>query len=272
MTHHIRHRPTLVAWLLGVGMLAACTAGSASPTQPAAAPSAPAGHSATPTTGDVLDIAVAPSVRTLPLTDQAGHTVTLASLAGQTVVVTPNLTLCQEFCPLISANIGSAVRAVAASGLSTKVTFLEVTVDPGRDDQAHLLAYQRLYGAQPNWLFLRGTAAQIAAFWNAFHLGYSRAANEPGPEPRDWLTGAPLTYDVSHQNIVYVLGTGGHIKWLVDAAASVGSSPVPDKLRAFLNSQGQHNLNSPDGPVWTAADLEQAIAYVSGAPVHPPTG
>jgi len=268
MTRSTRHRLTLVACLLGVGALAGCSTGSASPLPTGAAPTA----SATPSTGDVLDLTVAAEVRSMPLVDQDGHKVTLASLTGQTVVVTPNLTLCQEFCPLISANIGTAVRAVAASGLTTKVTFLEVTVDPGRDDVAHLLAYQHLYGAQPNWRFLRGTAAQIAAFWNAFHLSYGRTANEPGADPRDWLTGAPLTYDVSHQNIVYVLGADGHIKWLVDAAASVGTSPVPDKLRAFLNSQGQHNLAGPDGPVWTAADLEQAIAYVAGAPVHPATG
>jgi len=268
MTAGRRHRLALIAFLLGVGLAAGCSTGSASPTPTGAAPSA----SATPSTGDVLELTVPASVRSMPLVDQDGHTVTLASLTGQTVVVTPNLTLCQEFCPLISANIGSAVRAVASSGLSTKVTFLEVTVDPARDDAAHLLAYQHLYGVQPNWQFLRGTATQIAAFWNAFHLSYGRTANGPGADPRDWLTGAPLTYDVSHQNIVYVLGPGGDIKWLVDAAASVGTSPVPDKLRAFLNTQGEHNLVSPDGPVWTAADLEQAIAYVAGAPVHPAGG
>jgi len=261
----------VVAVLLGGVLLAGCGSGSGSGT--GSSPAQAAGASATPSTGDVVDLVVAAGVRTLPLVDQNGRTVTLSSLTGRTVVVTPNLTLCQEMCPLISANIGAADRAVAASGLSAKVTFLEVTVDPERDDQAHLLAYQHLYGAQANWEFLRGTPAQIAAFWNAFHLSYSRAPNEPGTAaPKDWLTGAPLSYDVAHQNILYVLGADGHIKWLTDAAPKVGSTALPDRLRAFLSSQGLHNLAGPDGPIWTVADLDQAIAYVAGTPVAPAAG
>ena len=255
----------------GAVLLAGCAAGSASPGM-ASAPGS-AAVAATPSTGDVLDLTIAASVRALALVDQDGRTLTLASLSGRTVVVTPSLTLCQEICPLTSANIGAAQRAVAASGLSSKVTFLEVTVDPRRDDRAHLKAYQGLYGAQPNWEFLRGSAAQVAAFWAAFHLSYAQVANDPGhAQPRDWLTGAPLTFDVSHQNILYVLGASGHIRWLIDAAPNVTGAAPPDKLRAFLNSQGVHNLTSPDGPSWTAAELEQAIGYVAGAPVHAASG
>jgi cytochrome oxidase Cu insertion factor (SCO1/SenC/PrrC family) len=192
-----------------------------------------------------------------------------ASLVGRTVVVTPSLTLCQEFCPLISANIGAVQRAVAASGRSSKVTFLEVTVDPDRDDLAHLKAYQGLFGAQPNWEFLRGSAGQIAAFWNAFHLSYGKVANDPdNPHPKDWLTGAPMTFDVNHQNIVYVLGADGHIRWLTDAAPNVMSAPLPDKLKAFLDDQGIRNYASPSGPSWSAVELEQAIAFVGGSAVH----
>ena len=62
-----------------------------------------------------------------------------------------------------------------------------------------------LYGAQPNWEFLGGTTTQVAAFWNAFHLSYGRVRGRSGPPPHDWLTGAPLTYDVDHENVVYVI-------------------------------------------------------------------
>ena len=218
----------------------------------------------------MLSLPVPAAVQSLPLTDQDGRTVTLASLRGRTVVVTPSLTLCQEFCPLISADIGAAQRAVASSGLAGKVTFLEVTVDPQRDDQAHLKAYQGLYGAAPDWEFLRGSAAQIAAFWDGFHLSFGKIANDPhNPHPHDWLTGAAMTYDVDHQNILYVLGADGQIKWLDDAAPDVRGSKLPDRLAAFLDAQGLKNVAAPDGPSWTPADLEQAIAYVVGSPVHP---
>jgi len=87
--------------------------------------------------------------------------------------------------------------------------------------------------------------------------------------PHDWLTGAAMTYDVDHQNILYVLGADGQIKWLDDAAPDVRGSKLPDRLAAFLDAQGLKNVAAPDGPSWTPADLEQAIAYVVGSPVHP---
>jgi cytochrome oxidase Cu insertion factor (SCO1/SenC/PrrC family) len=218
----------------------------------------------------VLSLPVPAAVQSLPLMDQDGRTVTLASLRGHAVVVTPSLTLCQEVCPLISADIGAVVRAVAGSGLAGKVTFLEVTVDPQRDDQAHLKAYQGLYGAAPNWEFVRGSAAQIAAFWDGFHLSYGKIANDPdNPHPHDWLTGAAMTYDVDHQNILYVLGPDGQIHWLDDVAPDVRGTRLPDKLSAFLDAQGRQNVAAPNGPSWTPADLEQAIGYVTGSPVHP---
>jgi protein SCO1/2 len=211
----------------------------------------------------VLQLPVPATVEGLPLVDQDGKVVTLASLRGRTVVVTPNLTLCQEICPLISADIGVAERAVGTSPLAGKVVFVEVTVDPGRDDVAHLKAYQAQFGTRPDWLFLRGTDAQIASFWNAFHLGYGKVANDPGDHPHDWLTGAPMTYDVQHQNVLYVLGTGGQIDWLTEAAPNAVGTTLPDKLNAFLSAQGVANHADPAGPSWTPAQLEEAIAYVA---------
>jgi cytochrome oxidase Cu insertion factor (SCO1/SenC/PrrC family) len=218
----------------------------------------------TPTNGTTFDETVPPAIANLALTNQDGRTVTLASLLGKTVVLSPSLTLCQEICPLISANFRIADDDVRAAGLASSVEFLEVTVDPQRDNQAHLKAYQGLFGAQPNWQFLGGTPAQIAAFWNAFHLSYGRVANEPGPPPRDWLTGAPLTYDVDHENVVYVLRPNGHMAWLVDASPDVKGSPVPSRLEQFLSDVGHHNQTAVSGPSWDVSDVLQAVTYVTG--------
>jgi cytochrome oxidase Cu insertion factor (SCO1/SenC/PrrC family) len=266
----VRTPTALVAVFAAGALLTACAATASAPIQgPTQAPTSPAGGPVPPPTGTVLDLAVPRAVLNLPLTDQDGKTVSLSTLRGQTVVVTPSLTLCQEFCPLISANFGVAERAVAASGLTSKVTFLEVTVDPQRDDLAHLKAYQGEFGAAANWKFLRGTNAQIATFWDAFHLSYGKVANDPDEsQPHDWLTGAALTYDVDHQNIVYVLTSAGTIGWLTEAAPNVLDARLPDKLREFLDAKGVHNYAAPSGPSWTAPQLEQAIAFVGGTPVH----
>ena len=248
-----RRRDAIAGALIGLVALAACSSsGSAHPT---------------PTNGDAVDLTVPTSVQNLRLHNQDGRVVTLDSLHGKTVVISPSLTLCQETCPLISANLRAADDAVRAAGLTNSVEFVEVTVDPQRDDQKHLKAYQGLYGASPDWEFLGGTSAQIAAFWNALHLSYGKEPNGPGETPHDWLTGAPLTYDVSHQNIVYVLRPNGHVAWLVNASPDVRGQSIPTTLEKFLSEQGNHNVADPDNPSWTPQDVLQAIQYVTGKKV-----
>jgi protein SCO1/2 len=224
---------------------------------------------AAPTNGTVLDLAVPAAVQALPLVNQDGKVTPLSSLLGKTVVVSPSLTLCQEVCPLISANFAQSVSAVDRAGLSDQVVFLEVTVDPGRDDLAHLKAYQKLFGVRANWEFLRGDTDQIASFWKGFHLSFEKTADDPGSQARDWLTGKPLTYDIEHQNIVYVLGPDGHIKWLVDAAPNVGGAILPPTLQKFLSEEGIKNQTSVADPGWTSVDVNEAVAYVTG---HAVTG
>ncbi len=222
-----------------------------------------------PTNGTTVDLTIPTSIENMKLSDENGKPVTLSSLRGKTVVLSPSLTLCQEICPLISANFGVADRDVHAAGLTNSIQFVEVTVDPQRDDQAHLKAYQGLYGAQSNWDFLGGTPAQIAAFWNAFHLSYGRVPDDPGPPPRDWLTGAPLTYDVDHENVVYVLRPNGHIAWLVDATPWVNGAQIPLKLEKFLSETGHHNQTTVAAQSWDVPDVLQAIRYVTGKRVSP---
>ena len=52
------------------------------------------------------------------------------------------MTLCQESCPLDTANVVAAARPVERAGLDSKVVFLSITIDPGRDTVAQLAAYR----------------------------------------------------------------------------------------------------------------------------------
>jgi cytochrome oxidase Cu insertion factor (SCO1/SenC/PrrC family) len=238
--------------------LCACT--SHTPTSTAA--------SQTPTTGSVVDVAVPAAVANLDLVDQSGQRVTLASLRGKTVVLADFLSLCQEVCPLTTANLRSVVDAVRRAGMTGDVQVLEVTVDPQRDRPARLKAYQHLFGAEPNWSFATGRASDVAALWKWFGVAYSRTEEPAGPPPRDWLTGRPLTYDVDHQDVVFVLGSDGNERWFVDGMPnSSGSAAPPAPLQTFLNADGRHNQTAPADPSWTAADVEQALSYVTGQPI-----
>jgi protein SCO1/2 len=247
--------------VLGVALvLSGCASGAASPSASAVAP--------TPANGTLVDVALPSATASLPFVDQDGRTVTLASLVGKTVVLADFLTLCQEICPLTSSNIAAVSAAVEKAGLSQDVVLLEATVDPGRDDVAHLAAYQKLFGASPHWSFLTGRPSDIALLWKSVGVATERRVITENPPPKDWLTGAPLTYDIDHQDVVIVIGPDGHERWLVNGTPSISTpSSVPSTLQSFLSEDGLANESAPPDPSWTAADVEAAIAYVTGHPV-----
>ncbi|MDQ1496075.1 MAG: hypothetical protein QOG69_2558, partial [Actinomycetota bacterium] len=64
---------------------------------------------------------VPPEIAGLSLLDATGAPTTLASLHGKIVVLTDFLTLCQEICPLVSANFSKVQDAVARAGLSNDI-------------------------------------------------------------------------------------------------------------------------------------------------------
>lgn len=204
-------------------------------------------------------------MRSLPLIDQDGTTITLDALAGQTIVLADFLTTCQEVCPLTTADLRLADQAFLHAGLGSRVRIIEATVDPWRDDPARLAAYQKLFGAEPNWSFVTGTPEHLASLWRFFGVAFQKTAQSSGPAPKDWLTGKPLTYDVTHQDVVAVIDPRGHERWVVSGLPRVGTeAAVPDTMQRFLNETGRANETAPPGPVWTAHDLEQAVAAVDG--------
>jgi protein SCO1/2 len=257
-----RRRTALAAACLLPGLLAAC--GTSAGSGPGSRP--------TPSQGVTLDDPVPAAVADLPLVDQAGHRFTLASLHGKTVVLADFLTLCQEICPLTSVDVEQAARAVKAGGLQDQVVFVEATVDPARDTAARLAAYQKLFppelfGPKADWLLATGSAKDLAALWQYFGVSYDRvpeqgvAATDP---PKDWLTGKPLTYDVEHQDVVWVIGPDGHRRWEENGTPDTHGQAPPTPLDRFLSQTGRDNLAAPGAQSWSAADVTAAIGYVTG--------
>lgn len=217
---------------------------------------------ATPTVGSVLDRTVPASVGSLPLVDQNGRRVTLASLRGKVVVLVDFLTLCQEICPLTSVDMSQLDTSLRQSGLTDRVEILEVTVDPQRDTRRRLAAYQKIYGAQPNWRFVTGPAKDLNALWAFFGVSHQKVPEAGTPAPRDWMTGKPLTYDVTHQDIVWVLGPDGHAVWEDDGTPYTHGQAPPGKLNGFLTGQGLRNLHAKaTAATWSTAQVAAAVRY-----------
>lgn len=217
--------------------------------------------------GTTLDRALPQSIADLPLRDPEGHTVTLRSFAGRTLVLSDSMTLCSEDCPLDTANVVSAARATDAAGLTDKTEFLSITIDPARDTPHRLAAYRRLYDrgrTLPNWQLLTGSKADIARLWHDLGVWYHRVP-EARPPDRDWLTGKPLTYDVAHSDEVFVFDDHLHERLVMSGHAHVPhSSSVPPRLRTFLSRLGHRHLAAPGPDTWTAQDVTQAVGWLTG--------
>jgi protein SCO1/2 len=220
----------------------------------------------TPTSGTVVDEAIPAAVANVPLVDQAGRHFTLASLRGKTVVLADFLTLCQEICPLTSVNLRDVAKALPRAGAATDVQVVEATVDPERDTVARLAAYQKLFGANRNWTFATGNRTGLDRLWAFLGVNHERVGEGAGPAPRDWWTGVALTYDIQHQDVIYVIDPHGHLRWLDNGTPKTMGSAPPSTMLRFLSAQGKQNLASPTDPTWTVSDIEQALAYVTGRP------
>jgi cytochrome oxidase Cu insertion factor (SCO1/SenC/PrrC family) len=210
--------------------------------------------------GTTFDRAVPASVLSLPLVDQHGHATTLDALHGKVVLIAPSLTSCQEVCPITTGVLLQVRHALAAAGLSQRVTLLEISVDPGRDTPARLAAYARVTGV--GWPLLTGSAATLDTLWRYFGV-LAQVVPEGTPPGVDWQTGHPYTYDVNHSDGFLLLDARGHERF------STGGMPhttgaLPPALAHMLDTQGRSNLAAPGLGAWSAADAQGALGWLVG--------
>ncbi len=204
-----------------------------------------------------------PTPQHVPLMNQQGQPVSLASLTGKIVVLAPFLSLCQDECPLITGAYISLQRDLSAAGLAHRVVFVEATVDPGRDTVARLAAYQKEFGAA--WDLWTGTPANVAAFWKPFGVEYQMVPEEQ-PAKTDWFTGSPLAYDVVHTDGYILIDPHGRERF-VNASAPNLAGTLNRRLTSLLNGGGVHNLHHPQTPNWTTADALASISWLLGTSV-----
>jgi len=234
--------------------------------------SAAAGASRRPVaTGNTLDQPVSDAVAGTSLVDQRGRRLSLRSLRGTVVVLAPLLTMCQETCPMTTAELHRAAEDVSRGPLSGRVVFLEVTVDPRRDTVRRMHAYAALYGAVPGWRLVTGRPAAVQRLWRSLGVTTERA---PTHEPvRDWMTGRLLqhSYDVHHQDVVLVIGADGRLRWITVGHPDARGTRLPVTLHRFLDDEGRRNLARPTAAgasAWSAHDVEQAVRYVARLHAH----
>jgi protein SCO1/2 len=131
----------------------------------------------------------------LALSATDGAPFKLAKYRGKVVVLEFGYTHCVDVCPVSLAVLAQARKRLGAAGADLQVVF--VTVDPERDNVAHLRTYLAQF--DPSFIGLSGTPAQVAAVLTAYGITATRKA----------VDGAPGEYTMHHSSYLYFIDPQG---------------------------------------------------------------
>jgi len=111
---------------------------------------------------------------TLPvfaLRDDEGRVVRSAELRGKSLAVTFLDAQCTAACPIIAAQIGSAMRTLGDS--RKDVEAIAISADPVEDTPVRIDRFLRRYRAKGALRYLDGTVAELRPVWKAFAVAVS---------------------------------------------------------------------------------------------------
>jgi cytochrome oxidase Cu insertion factor (SCO1/SenC/PrrC family) len=143
------------------------------------------------------------------LTDQAGRTVTLASLRGKVIALTFLDPVCTSDCPVIGQEFRQADLALAASGKHAE--FISIVANPLYRSIFDLDAFDRVERLNhlPNWLFLTGSLSALSRVWDGY--GVEVAVGGAGAM-------------VDHADEAFVIDARGHTRYIQSADPGPGAS------------------------------------------------
>ncbi len=143
------------------------------------------------------------------LIDTSGHAVSLASLAGRTVVLTFLDPVCTSDCPLIAQSLRLADENLGAS--ARNVELVAVVNNPLYRSSALTAAFDRQEGLDhvANWTYLTGSLAQLHKVWNDYGVQTELS---------------PAGGMVAHTDIVYVIDKLGHTRVILNGDPGAGSA------------------------------------------------
>jgi protein SCO1 len=223
--------------------------------------------------GTQMDGALPADILNLPLVDQNGKPTDLAAFHGKILMISDTMTLCQETCPLDTADLVQTARETDAAGQGADTEFLTITVDPARDNPAQLAAYRNLYQPVPaNWAALTGTPANVAKLWKYFGV-YVQKVAEGTPPSTNWRTGQVLTYDLDHSDEIFFVDGQGDERFLLEGMGYIAAgTSVPATMKNYLDAQGEANLTSPQSDGWTVPQALDTLSWLLQHPIASTAG
>jgi len=211
----------------------------------------------------VLNGPVPATVLDAPLVDSNGRATTLRAMHGKVIVLSDVMTLCQESCPIITASMVAAARDLRRTDAGRRVQLVSLTIDPVRDDQRHLRAYQRQFGEVPHWTVLGGRRPVVDQVWKTLGV-WRRVTHVKPPLPRDWVTGAPLSTDIAHTDELIFIDGHQDFRYEMEGYGTVRPSAIPKRIYRFMDELGHRNVSTPDPGTWTPSQVTRVLRWVLG--------
>lgn len=164
------------------------------------------------------------------LTDQNGRTVSLASLAGHTVVLTFLDPVCTSDCPLIAQELAITDQMIGSD--ASDVDLVAIDANPDYRSTATTMAFttQERLEHLSNWHFVTGSLSELESAWNSYGV----------------LTAiAPAGAMIAHSDLVYVIDRTGHLRVVMNAdPGGLGDSALHSSFSTLLAAQVQDVVHS----------------------------
>jgi protein SCO1/2 len=128
------------------------------------------------------------------LTDQAGQTVTEASLRGRPTLIFFGFTHCPDVCPTSLSEISQVLQAMGAD--ADRVNAYFISVDPERDNMAVMKDYMSSF--DPHLKALTGDPQAVAKIISAYRVYARKVPLKDGD------------YTMDHTALIYLMDREGH--------------------------------------------------------------
>jgi cytochrome oxidase Cu insertion factor (SCO1/SenC/PrrC family) len=138
------------------------------------------------------------------LTDQQGHTMSLASLRGKVVVLEFMDPHCTDICPIVSQEFADAYHELG--GQQSKIVFAAINVNQYHASVADMAAYsaQHQLNTVPTWHFFTGPLPALKTAWRDYDI----EVEAPNPNA-----------DIIHTSAVYFIDARGTERFLATPMA-----------------------------------------------------
>jgi cytochrome oxidase Cu insertion factor (SCO1/SenC/PrrC family) len=193
---------------------------------------ASASASASPILAQALDGSSAPLNFKAPaftLTNQQGHTVSLASLRGKVVLLTFLDPVCTSDCPLIAQEFRQADQLLG--GQARQVELVAVVTNPLYNRPEYTAAFDRQehMNTLPNWQYLTGSVAGLRKVWRQYGIAAQVL---------------PAGGMIGHTDIAYVIDRSGRTRTELNFDPGPGTSSTQASFADELSTAARQNLGS----------------------------